>query len=56
MANDKYAHDQSCICIRCNCDEDYHENKNLNSWPFASEDEEHRHFDNLQRARDIRSS
>jgi hypothetical protein len=26
------------------------------AWPFASEDDEHRHFDNLQRARDIRSA
>lgn len=26
------------------------------SWPFKSEDEEHRYFDDLQRVRDIRSA
>lgn len=36
-------------------DEVFDEDRKSN-WPFASEDDEHRHFDNLQRASDIRSS
>ncbi len=37
------------------CDETFDEDQN-SSWPFKSEDEEHRYFDNLQRAQDIRSA
>lgn len=36
-------------------DETFDEDRNP-SWPFASEDDEHRYFDNLQRAADIRST
>lgn len=37
------------------CDEVFDEDRKPN-WPFKSEDEEHRFFDDLQRVRDIRSS
>jgi hypothetical protein len=37
------------------CDETFDEDKKP-AWPFSSEDEEHRYFDNLERARDIRSA
>jgi hypothetical protein len=43
MAEKDYEHD----------DEDFNEKPSSN---FKDEDEEHRHFDNLQRARDIRSA
>jgi hypothetical protein len=57
MAN-RFTHDEtndSCECFHCNYDEDHHEERN-SFYPFASEDDEHRHFDNLERAADIRSS
>ena len=37
------------------CDETFDEDRTP-SWPFATEDDEHRYFDNLDRVADIRST
>lgn len=55
MENTQSAHPINCICVNCYSSSDEDVYGRPARWPFFSEEEEHRHFDNLERTRDIRS-
>lgn len=56
MASDKTPHDYQCVCDPCVDERNQRRGDPMWLWPFQNEEEEHRHFDNLQRVADIRGA